>query len=146
MTPRLVITGTRWGRPDVWAALDQWVDAFGLPRLLVLGGAHGVDRQALDWSHDRRRAGLVFPVDVVRADWARYGKAAGPIRNMQMVERAGPGDHLLAFPDALLSPGTYHCHGAGLERGLLCALIRRPDQNWLRDLVEQHQQHPRWAA
>lgn len=146
MTPRLVITGTRYGRPGVWDALDSWVNVFGPPRELILGGARGVDHQALEWARCQVRDGLNFPIVFERAEWLRFQKRAGPMRNLRMVQRADPGDHLLAFPKLRGdSPGTYHCHAAGLARGLLCALVM-PRSRWLYELYKQHQQHPRWAA
>ena len=50
---------------------------------LLHGGARGVDTIAGDWA--RRRG---FEVKVMPADWDQYGKAAGMIRNKEMVEAA----------------------------------------------------------
>ena len=58
---------------------------------VVSGGSHGVDRLGEEWA-------IVYfiPVKQFKADWNRYGKAAGPIRNRQMAEYA---DALIAVWD-----------------------------------------------
>ena len=46
------------------------------------------------------------PVEVYPADWTRYGKPAGPIRNRQMLNEGKP-DMVIAFHDDLsVSVGT----------------------------------------
>lgn len=41
-----------------------------------------------------------YPLKIFPADWSKYGKAAGPIRNEEMVKYASKADHgiLIAFP------------------------------------------------
>ncbi len=51
---------------------------------LVVGDAQGVDLAARRWWLGT----VVLPVTVYPARWAEYGKAAGPIRNRQLVEAA----------------------------------------------------------
>ncbi|SHG27748.1 Protein of unknown function [Desulfacinum infernum DSM 9756] len=58
---------------------------------LVSGGARGVDRLGEAWA---RRNGV--PIRVFRADWKRYGRGAGVLRNTQMAEYA---DALVAVWD-----------------------------------------------
>ncbi len=50
---------------------------------VVYGGATGVDRMGKCWANEHS-----IPVKTFNADWASYGKAAGPIRNGQMAEYA----------------------------------------------------------
>jgi hypothetical protein len=59
---------------------------------LVHGGATGADALAGQWAVERR-----IPCDVYHANWRSYGRAAGPIRNAQMLREAKP-DLVLAFP------------------------------------------------
>lgn len=59
---------------------------------IVSGGAKGADTLAELWARERG-----IPIAVYRADWKKHGKAAGPIRNMEMLKCEAP-DLVLAFP------------------------------------------------
>ena len=59
--------------------------------VLIHGAAPGADTHASHWAWLRGVQELVYP-----ADWKAHGKAAGPIRNQQMVN-AGP-SLCVAFP------------------------------------------------
>lgn len=65
------------------------------------GGARGADTIAGEVA-----AKLGIPCRVFPADWKNNGKAAGPIRNIEMLEVFEP-DMVLAFPIGE-SRGTYH--------------------------------------
>lgn len=56
---------------------------------IVSGGAKGVD--ALGEKYAR---GNNFKIEIFKADWSKYGRAAGPKRNELMAQYAS---HLLAF-------------------------------------------------
>ena len=58
---------------------------------IVSGCAPGADTFALEWSKK-----WVFGLRLFPADWKRHGRAAGPIRNQEMLD-AGP-DLVIAFP------------------------------------------------
>ena len=64
------------------------------PRDLVIisGAAKGVDTIAIDWAVVNFTQCEEYP-----ADWDKYGKAAGIIRNKQMLEKGKP-DLVIAFP------------------------------------------------
>lgn len=68
---------------------------------VVEGGARGADNLGAQWADSRRIERTRFP-----ADWSRYGKSAGPIRNQQMLDEGKP-DLVIAFlyPN---SRGTKH--------------------------------------
>ena len=57
---------------------------------LVHGGAKGADALAHEWALGW---GII---EVFRADWAKHGRAAGPIRNRQMLDAGA--DLVVAFP------------------------------------------------
>lgn len=74
--------------------------------VLIEGEATGADIMARQWA-----GGAGIPVERYPADWDRYGKAAGPIRNAQMLD-ADP-DLVIAFVNKPLSAsrGTNHMVG-----------------------------------
>ena len=66
---------------------------------IVCGGAKGADSLGKLWALSRN-----IKVIDIEADWERYGKSAGFIRNRQMGDYA---DYLVAFWNST-SPGTKH--------------------------------------
>ena len=73
----------------VFDLLDRNKDRIGR---LVQGGARGADRLAETWALDRRVECASYP-----AEWDRYGKRAGSMRNLEMLTDAKP-DLVVAFP------------------------------------------------
>jgi hypothetical protein len=59
---------------------------------VIEGEAQGADLLARRWAETRKVPIFAFP-----ADWHRYGKKAGPIRNRQMLTEGTP-DLVIAFP------------------------------------------------
>lgn len=87
----------------VEAVLDgifhQWADLdLDEPFTIITGGATGADELAKRWWRVGVDAGSVE----VSADWRKHGKAAGPIRNQQMLDDEQP-DVVWAFVDKPLS-------------------------------------------
>lgn len=82
----------------MFAVLSElWANANRVNRLTVVhGAARGADRMAGEWARSRREEGVIelpFP-----ADWRRYGRAAGVLRNQRMLDEGKP-DLVLAFHD-----------------------------------------------
>lgn len=67
---------------------------------IIHGGAHGADRIA---GQEARRLGLV--VIEYPADWGQHGRAAGVIRNKQMLVHGKP-DRVIAFSQIPVTKGT----------------------------------------
>lgn len=120
-TPRLLITGSRvhqWTAYDSQAlliAVRDIVDKTQKNPVIVHGGATGADTEAA--LHGQRLFNL--QAEVHRADWKKYGRAAGPIRNKQMVELGA--DLCLAFPDHPKgegSRGTWNCVDLAQQAGI----------------------------
>jgi len=59
---------------------------------IISGAARGADSLAIRFSHEYGTKLVSFP-----ADWTAHGKAAGPIRNQQMIDDGKP-DLVVAFP------------------------------------------------
>lgn len=90
---RLVVTGGR-GYSDTrraFAALDE-LHARRPISVLIEGEARGLDSRARVWAVRRGVAVEPYP-----AAWELYGKAAGGIRNQQMIDEGRP-DYGLVFP------------------------------------------------
>ena len=91
------------------------VTLLGKRTTIVHGGARGVDTIA---DQAARRAGL--DVEVHKADWAKHGKAAGPIRNREMLDTC---EMLIAFWDGQ-SKGTKNAIDTAMRLGLDVVVIR----------------------
>ncbi|MCR5105611.1 MAG: DUF2493 domain-containing protein [Eubacterium sp.] len=61
---------------------------------IVSGGASGVDAMAERYANEKR-----ISVKVFNADWKKYGRGAGPVRNKEMAEYVGEKGALIAFWD-----------------------------------------------
>jgi predicted Rossmann fold nucleotide-binding protein DprA/Smf involved in DNA uptake len=95
---KVLICGSR-GIKDP-AVLLQAVEQSGMtPRHIISGGARGVDHLAREYAAAK---GIEFTEYL--ADWDRYGKRAGFVRNCVMV---GAADAVIAVWDGS-SPGTKH--------------------------------------
>lgn len=116
---RVVITGTRDGRADLWHWMRRFVARSGVPELWILGDARGVDDDAAELC---RREGWIH--SIYYAQWDRFGGRAGMLRNAAMVRAADHGDFCLGFPGAA-SRGTYHCIRIAQERGLRTHVMPR---------------------
>lgn len=92
-----------------------------LPELLIHGDAMGADRMA---GYAAELLGI--PTQPVPAEWQRYGKRAGHIRNQQMLDMAP--DLVLAFHDNLLaSKGTRDMVRRARTAGILVRIYQSTD-------------------
>lgn len=78
-------------RPDAYTAQSF---------VLINGGAKGADRLAEEWG--TAKPGVV--VNTYYADWKKHKRAAGPIRNVEMLKDSRP-NCVIAFPGG---NGTAH--------------------------------------
>ncbi len=74
------------------SAMNDLVDLKGLPRTIVQGGAKGADELASLYT-----ARFGIELRTVWPDWNKHGRAAGPIRNQEMLDKHKP-DLVVAFP------------------------------------------------
>ena len=105
---RVIIAGSRYinDYSEVVAAMR---DCGFAATEVVCGMARGVDLLGWTWAQERGLPCRQFP-----ADWAKHGKAAGPIRNREMAKNA---DALVAVWDGK-SRGTADMIRAAREMGL----------------------------
>lgn len=101
----IVLSGLYWkGNPDP----DR-------PWMTVIdGGAKGADEAAGSWA--KANKGIINHL-VFAADWETYGKAAGPIRNRQMLDEGQP-DVVVAFSEQPPTPGTANMIKQAKEHGI----------------------------
>jgi len=59
---------------------------------IITGGSTGADMSGTFWGRK-----FCNHVEVYYAEWDKYGRAAGPIRNQKMLEESKP-DMVVAFP------------------------------------------------
>lgn len=120
----ILITGARdWNDYD---AIYNELNIFNSNNVTVIhGNCRGADLIA-----DAAAKSLKFKTLGVSADWKTYGRAAGPIRNKQMVNELvsyrerGFKTLVLAFHDNLeQSKGTKHCVNEAKKAGLDIELI-----------------------
>lgn len=114
---RVLVTGSRhWSnRGLVEAALEAIGEANGHQNLVVVHGhcPTGADHWADLWAQANAHRGVTL--ERHPADWQQLGKAAGPVRNEEMVQAGA--DIVLAFltPD---SRGTKDCVRRAERQGL----------------------------
>ncbi len=79
---KLLIYGSRGiqNRDTVFQAIDHYIVENGLPDAIITGDATGVDALARLYAHEHKIDLSVFP-----ADWEKYGRKAGYVRNNDMV-------------------------------------------------------------
>jgi len=77
--------------------------------VVIHGGAKGADSLAGRWARDTNTQ-----VKVCKPDWEKYGKSAGILRNIQMLEEETP-DLVVAFPGG---KGTAHMVSIARKKGV----------------------------
>lgn len=117
---KLLITGSRdWNNRVVMdrALFSYWYEA-DRPSDIVLihGNANGADKMAAQvWAKQG------FAVRAVPADWETFGKRAGIMRNLAMLNEEP--EHVLAFIKNN-SPGASHCAAEAERRGIPVTYFR----------------------
>lgn len=108
---KLLVTGGRDynNKAKVFEVLDLLHEKYGVTTV-IHGAAKGADSLASLWCKERLVTEIACP-----ADWKLHGRAAGPIRNQQMLTEHQP-DLVIAFPGGR---GTANmckiAHAAGVE-------------------------------
>lgn len=84
--------------------------------ILHIGDASGADEFARLWADEHG-----VPVIIHEAEWNKYGKGAGPIRNRHLVRSV---DLLVAFPGGR---GTANCVEQALKEGVIVLRVECED-------------------
>jgi len=95
---RVAVIGSRTF--DVYSAMDRAlkiIHSFEGIDEIVSGGARGADSLAEKWAKENN-----IPTKIFKANWERYGRGAGMIRNKDIIDRA---DLVVVFWDGQ-SKGT----------------------------------------
>ena len=73
--------------------VDDYIEKMNIDDEIVIVSGHcsGVDMMAEKYAEEKGFVTEIFP-----ADWKRYGRAAGPVRNKIMVDKC---DRVIAFWD-----------------------------------------------
>lgn len=106
---RLAVVGSR--SFVNYPLLKQQLDKIQLQvniEVIVSGGAKGADLMAERWAEENN-----IPTQIYKPDWKKYGNAAGPMRNKDIVADA---DLVIAFWNGW-SSGTASSIGLAKEMG-----------------------------
>ena len=109
MPVRIIVCGGRdyANRAFVFKVLDHILLTRGISEI-IQGEAPGADRWAREWAINRD-----VPLTRCRAEWEKYGKRAGPLRNRHMLTLKPDG--VVAFPGGR---GTQDMITAAQEAGV----------------------------
>lgn len=114
--PRIVaIVGSRDWPEDQKFVIENFVNSLPMDAVVVSGQAAGVDTWAEDAAKALGLKFLPFP-----ADWKQFGRRAGYLRNVQIVEAC---TEVTAFW-AGESPGTQHTINIARQKKKPCEVIR----------------------
>src|SRR5690606_23679369 len=97
------------------SAMGDLIRLRGCPNVIIHGAASGADTLAELWAEKMALGRHRFP-----AQWDKYGKAAGPIRNQAMIDKGKP-QFVIAFPGGR---GTADMIRRAREAGIDVAEIR----------------------
>lgn len=119
MSARVLVCGSRhWTDRET---IREWLSKLPRGTTIAHGACRGADAIAGDVAKD-----LGFTVVEYHADWGRHGKAAGPIRNEEMVVEFMP-QRALAFTEALMHyqrpTGTSDCVMRLLAHGVPVTIV-----------------------
>jgi hypothetical protein len=113
---RVLICGSRdWKYPEV---IDAFVKSLPKTTIIIEGECRGADIQA-------RMSAIKYGLEVERypANWKKYGKSAGVIRNKEMLEKGKP-DLVVAFHENLKkSKGTKNMIAQAMTKGIPIKVI-----------------------
>lgn len=102
---------------DLWAEPDEYGNTLPLKMEIIEGGARGADALAHDYA-----VVMWLKLHEYPADWNKHGKAAGVIRNQQMLDEGKP-DLVICFWDGK-SRGTFDMKERAAKQGYSVRVIK----------------------
>lgn len=123
---RVIICGSRtWDDDQIIDVIVSGLAQEYAPLVVIHGAAPGADSMAEESAHVDQVRGRNVDVVPFPADWNRHGRAAGPLRNQQMLEDGKP-DWVIAFTDNLeASRGTRDMVRRAHKAGVPCYIVSR---------------------
>lgn len=119
---RVIVAGSRsLGYADTYQALEEC----GLDITSIVDGMcpYGPDFYALWWAEERGIPVIPYP-----AEWLRYGKRAGPLRNEQMARDSGADACLVVWDGE--SRGSANMVEMAEKYGVYCLCVGPLMDNW----------------
>jgi hypothetical protein len=114
---RLLVFGDRnW---DNFRAVKREIER-RMPGVIIEGEAKGADTLARLAGEDLGIVVLQFP-----AKWSEYGRAAGPIRNRQMLDEGKPTEAIGFHEDIANSKGSKNMMEQAMKRGIPTTIYRK---------------------
>jgi hypothetical protein len=110
---KTIIAGSR-GFDDLFVMMMEMAKLDWRPTEVVSGTAPGADRTGECWANM-----FDIPLKRMPAQWDKFGRVAGKMRNVEMAEYA---EALVAFWDGI-SPGTWHMIDTAKRLGLKVVII-----------------------
>ncbi len=115
---KVLVCGSRdW---SYWNPIKRELSKLSRDTTIIQGEARGADSMAKAVAEGQGKLVESYP-----ADWSQYGRAAGPIRNKQMLDEGKP-DLVLAFShDMVNSKGTANMVMQARKRGIEVKVFER---------------------
>lgn len=119
-----VITGSRHitNLSKIHLYLDELLKKYGKPEVFIHGDCVGVDIIGGHWANIND-----IPVEKYPAEWSKYGKKAGPIRNQHMASLVSEQDLCIGIWNGK-SRGTQHMLMTCESKGVPIELLKIEDE------------------
>lgn len=106
---KIVVTGGR--DYEDWAMVQEVLDRLNPSHVYVGDCPTGADEMARAWCDNNKVNYTIFV-----ANWDKFKKAAGPLRNAEMLGKAGHEATVLAFPGG---KGTDNCVKTAIQKNMI---------------------------
>ena len=94
------------------------------PSMIIHGNAYGADK----WCGNYMRDTFCIPTLAVPAEWKRYGKKAGWLRNTKMINLGIPVDLVVTFPGGI---GTEMMLKIAIQHGIETVNLKEDWNEWI---------------